>query len=76
MTAIATWQSPCRRHPCSAEHADLVRTYRSIVDTWWTGAERVTGGYETELALYRQTHPMPSFKAFLAATRLPREVAA
>jgi len=69
MTALPAALSPCRRHPCSVEHAELVRMFRSTVELWAAEAERVTGGYERELALYRQSHPMPSFKAFLIASR-------
>lgn len=29
--------------------------------------------YEAELALYRQSHPMPSFKSFLVTCRRPAE---
>jgi hypothetical protein len=61
--------SPCREHPCSAEHADLVFTFRSLVDLWNLRAEEATGGYETEMAAYRQDNPPPSFKEFLQKHR-------
>lgn len=71
MTALAPSLSPCRRHPCSVEHAELVQSFRSVVECWRAEAERVTGGYEAELALYRQSHPAPAFKSFLIASRRP-----
>jgi hypothetical protein len=47
MTAIPPASSPCRRHSCSREHADLVRMFRSVALDWEMAAERVAGGYET-----------------------------
>jgi hypothetical protein len=73
MTAIPTASSPCRRHPCSREHADLVRMFRSIALDWEMAAERVTGGYDREMALYLEGHPRPTLKGFLVACRRPRE---
>ena len=69
MTAIPPAASPCRRHPCSREHADLVLTFRSVAETWRVAAEQATGGYRTELARYRETHPAPTFRDFLTHTR-------
>lgn len=73
MTAIAPSLSPCRRHPCSREHADLVATFRSLAEDWLREAERVTGGYEADLKLYVQSHPRPNLKNFLRLCRRPRE---
>lgn len=73
MTAIPAASSPCRRHPCSREHADLVAMFRSLAQDWAATAERVTGGYEREMALYLEGHPRPTLKAFLVACRRPRE---
>jgi hypothetical protein len=73
MTAILPSLSPCRRHPCSVEHAEMVNTFRSIAEDWLREAERVTRGYPSELAHYRESHPPPSLKAFLIACRRPAE---
>lgn len=73
MTAIPQALSPCRRHPCSREHADLVRSFRELAEVWLREAERVTRGYEAELAHHLQSNPRPSFKGFLVASRRPRE---
>ena len=42
----------CRKHPCSAWHADLVEGYRLAVEAQYLAAEAATGGYATELADY------------------------
>lgn len=73
MTAIALALSPCRRHPCSREHADLVRSFREVAETWERHAERVTGGYAAELAHYVESNPRPTLKRFLVASRRPAE---
>lgn len=69
MTTIPPALSPCRRHPCSREHADLVLTFRSLAEDWRVVAEQATGGYPTELARYRESHPAPKFRDFLTHTR-------
>lgn len=69
MTAIPAGVSPCRPHPCSREHADLVLTFRSLAESWNLAAEQATGGYPTELARYRESHPAPRFQDFLTYTR-------
>jgi hypothetical protein len=76
VTNLEPNRSPCRRHPCSVEHADLVHTYRLMVEMWNRDAERVTGGYAAEMALYLESHPRPTLKRFLADSRKPSEVAA
>ncbi|MGB3443526.1 MAG: hypothetical protein WBA97_32730 [Actinophytocola sp.] len=69
MTTIPRALSPCRPHPCSREHAELVHTYRSLTESWREAAEQATGGYPTELALYRESHPAPKFRDFLTHSR-------
>ncbi|HEV2779092.1 MAG TPA: hypothetical protein VGX25_06775 [Actinophytocola sp.] len=73
MTKIDPRCSPCRRHPCSVEHADLVRTFRSLAEDWRRAAERATGGYEREMRLFVESHPRPTLKPFLVASRRQRE---
>lgn len=72
MTVIPPSLSPCRRHPCSVEHAEMVRTFRGLAEQWRHTAERVTGGYESDLRHYRESHPPPRLKAFLIASKRPR----
>ena len=72
MTAILSGWSPCRRHPCSVEHAERVRGFRELTALWEERAERETGGYEADLAMYVQSHPRPRFKDWLIHTRRPR----
>lgn len=69
MTAIPPAVSPCRPHPCSREHADLVLTFRSLAESWRDAAEQATGGYPTDLARYRESHPAPKFQDFLTHAR-------
>jgi hypothetical protein len=69
MTTIPPALSPCRPHPCSREHADLVLTFRSLAEDWQAAAEQATGGYPTELARYRESHPAPKFRDFLTHIR-------
>jgi hypothetical protein len=69
MSPIPTALSPCRPHPCSRGHADLVRTYRELAESWRLAAEQATGGYPTDLALYRESHPAPKFRDFLTHYR-------
>ncbi len=57
--------SPCRPHPCSVEHADLVYTYRGMAEDWQRAAESATGGYATEMLEYRSRHPPPTLRDFL-----------
>jgi hypothetical protein len=75
VTNLEPNRSPCRRHPCSVEHADLVHTYRLMVEMWNRDAERVTGGYAAEMALYLESHPRPTLKRFLVASRRPLDEA-
>lgn len=69
MTAILSGWSPCRRHPCSVEHAERVRGFRELASLWEEQAERETGGYPADLALYVQSNPRPQFKDWLIHTR-------
>lgn len=69
MTEIPRGLSPCRPHPCSREHADLVWTFRSLAESWREAAEQATNGYPTELARYRESHPAPKFRDFLTHYR-------
>jgi hypothetical protein len=71
VTAISPALSPCRQHPCSREHADLVRSFRETVEIWERIADQATKGYEAEMALYLQSHPRPTLKRFLVASRRP-----
>lgn len=71
VTAILSGLSPCRRHPCSVEHADRVRGFRELASLWEEQAERETGGYPGDMALYLQSHPRPQFKDWLVHTRRP-----
>lgn len=72
MTAINPAVSPCRRHPCSVEHAERVRGWREHVAIWEARAESETGGYAGDLAMYVQSNPRPQFKDWLIQTRSPR----
>jgi hypothetical protein len=65
MTTIEPSRSPCRPHPCSVEHADVVRSYHDLVARWEQRIEASTGGYAAELARYLEDHVRPSFKDFL-----------
>jgi hypothetical protein len=69
MSTIPPALSPCRQHPCSREHADLVLTYRSLAESWRLAAEQATGGYPADLAHYRESHPEPKFRDFLIHSR-------
>jgi len=71
MTALAANRSPCRTHPCSVEHADVVQSYREAVRLWDEQAEQATGGYDAEMELYREDHPRPTLKNYLMARRTP-----
>lgn len=75
MTAIHPGASPCRAHPCSVEHADVVLSFRDVARTWAETAERVTGGYEADLAAYRESAPPPSFRDHLISTARERAAA-
>lgn len=72
MTAIHPGASPCRTHPCSVEHADLVVSFRDIAAGWAEAAELATGGYSADLATYRESHPAPSFREHLIRTARER----
>jgi hypothetical protein len=65
VTAILPALSPCRRHPCSLEHADVVTGFREHAARWEEEAERVTGGYGSDLETYAQSHPRPLFRDWL-----------
>jgi hypothetical protein len=65
MTTIPEDRSPCRRHPCSVEHADVVRSFWDIQRQWRADAEAATGAYETEMASYSQNNPQPTFRDYL-----------
>lgn len=65
MTALEPARSPCQPHPCSVEHADVVRGYREFAALWELAAEQATSGYAAELAHYLEEHPRPSFKDYL-----------
>jgi hypothetical protein len=69
MTSLDPGRSPCRRHPCSVEHADVVQSFREAVRLYDEQAERVTGGYEWEMARYREDHPRPTLKNYLIKRR-------
>lgn len=71
MTAIMPGLSPCRRHPCSAEHAERVTGYRELAATWEQQAEQETGGYPGDLVTYVQSNPRPLFRDWLIHTRNP-----
>lgn len=65
MVSISPRLSPCRRHPCSVEHAELVRGFREISMLWEEQAERETGGYEEDMRMYLQSNPRPLFRDWL-----------
>jgi hypothetical protein len=69
VTAILRGMSPCRKHPCSVEHAELVRGFREHSALWEEQAERETGGYAGDMAAYLETHPRPQFRDWLIHTR-------
>jgi len=46
-----------------------VRTYRELAESWRLAAEQATGGYPTDLAHYRESHPAPKFRDFLTHSR-------
>jgi hypothetical protein len=61
--------SPCRPHPCSVEHADVVYTFRLMQEDWERQAEDASRGYTTELAEYERDHPRPNLRDFLRQRR-------
>lgn len=65
MTAVHPALSPCRKHPCSVEHADVVTGYREELDRWEQAAGMATGGYAADLEAYAQSHPRPLFRDWL-----------
>lgn len=71
MTAIRSALSPCRKHPCSVEHAEVVRGFRELAASWEERAEREAGDYSADLALYAQSNPRPLFRNWLIHTRRP-----
>lgn len=65
--------SPCRKHPCSWWHAELVDGYRSAVRAQEQRAEAATAGYRTELSDYYATvEPRLTFRYWLANHRTER----
>ena len=69
MTALEPIRSPCRSHPCSVEHADVVWSYRDLVRSWEERADEVSNGHATELEHFEADHPRPSFKDYLKCRR-------
>ena len=69
MTAIDPLVSPCRSHPCSVEHAEIVRGYRDWLAQWETTAEAATGGYASDLAAFVESRPRPQFRDWLIYSR-------
>lgn len=65
MTTLEPSRSPCRSHPCSVEHADVVRGFRESARLWLEQAEATTGGYSTEMARYAEEQPRPTFREYL-----------
>jgi hypothetical protein len=61
--------SPCRTHPCSVEHADVVRDFWDAQRSWHERAEAETNGYEAEMKRFVEDNPQPTFKEFLRARR-------
>lgn len=58
--------SPCRRHPCSWHHANLVESYRAAAEAQLDRAEAATLGYATELEAYwRDVEPRLTFRHWL-----------
>lgn len=55
------------RHRCSAEHADVVATYRAELYAWEITAEAATNGWAAELVEYKHEHPCPQFRDHLIA---------
>lgn len=76
MTAILPGLSPCRPHPCSAEHADRVQGFRELASLWEQRAEVETGGYSGDLVAYVQSNPRPLLRDWLIHTRRPSDHAA
>jgi hypothetical protein len=72
VTAIIPGLSPCRRHPCSTEHAERVSGFREWAAMWDRQAERETGGYPADMRAYLQSNPRPQFRDWLIQTRRPR----
>lgn len=65
MTSISPAASPCRRHHCSVEHAEVVNGYREMSMLWEQQAEIETGGYEEDMRAYLQCNPRPLFRDWL-----------
>lgn len=65
--------SPCRRHPCSWWHANLVDSYRAAVADQQARAEAATHGYATELDHYwTHTEQRLTFRQWLLGYREER----
>lgn len=85
MAAIPDRRSPCRidqakgtrRHHCSAEHADLVESFRLAQEAQNLRAEAMTLGYATELRAYFDrddgTERRVTFKHWLLHSRRPHD---
>lgn len=69
MTTLESSRSPCRSHPCSVEHADVVRGFQESAWLWLEQAEAATGGYSTEMARYAEEQPRPTFREYLIRRR-------
>lgn len=65
MTTLEPSRSPCRKHPCSVEHADVVVGFREVARLWGEAAEAITGGYESEMDRYTEDNPRPTFREYL-----------
>jgi len=65
-----SWTSPCRRHPCSWWHAELVSSYRAARAAQDARAEAWSAGYATELAaFYREVEAPLTFRDWLVWSR-------
>lgn len=72
MTTLEPTRSPCRKHPCSVEHADVVWGFREVARLWEEQAEAITGGYESEMDRYAEDHPRPTFRDYLIKRKRAR----
>lgn len=71
--ALHPRQSPCRidaakgplQHRCSAEHREIVQSYRAWREVEEQKAEVETIGYAVEEAAYWTTHKRPTFRTYL-----------
>lgn len=69
MTSISPRSSPCRRHNCSVEHAEVVNGFREMSMLWEEQAELETRGYEEDMRMYMQSNPRPLFRDWLLHNR-------